>query len=222
MTLRGKYSPIDPVAYGAPIACPGKPDGNLVLSAVTGTNADLLAQAARLWIAPGDRIADVTFGNGHFWRKLPDLAVEGTDLVTGTDCRALPYEDKSFDVVAFDPPYQPMHGNPSRSFGVGDSYRSGITGLQTITDVLALYEAGLAECARILKPGGRVMIKCQDMTYNHRLHLISLDVLRLMTAAGLDLADQFILFSTSRMPQAITTQQRARRAHSVLWVGVRT
>lgn len=217
--LRGKYSPVEPVAYGAPVACPGETDGE-VLSAVTGTNADLIEQAARLWIVPGDRIADITLGNGHFWGRLPDLAVAGTDLATGTDCRALPYEDKSFDVVAFDPPYQPMHGSPSRSFGVGNSYRSGATGLQTITDVLGLYEDGLAECARILKPGGRVLVKCQDMTYNHRLHLVTLDVLRLMASAGMDLADQFILVNRSRMPKAVKRQQRARRAHSVLWVGV--
>jgi hypothetical protein len=49
-----------------------------------------------------------------------------------------------------------VHGQTERSFGVGRSY--GLTDgpgpvLQTISDVLGLYEAGIAECARVLVPG---------------------------------------------------------------------
>jgi hypothetical protein len=146
----------------------------------------------------------------------------GIDLIA--DCRKLPYPDASMDVVAFDPPYQPVHGQPERSFGVARSY--GLTGgpvvLQTIRDVLGLYQAGIAECARVLVPGtGRLLVKCQDMTYNHRLHLVHLDVLRLMIAAGVDLAEMFILVNKSRMPQRTRRQQRAHRAHSYLWVGMK-
>jgi hypothetical protein len=94
--------------------------------------------------------------------------------------------------------------------------------LQTINDVLGLYEAGIAECARVLVPGtGRLLVKCQDLTHNHRLHLVFLDVLRRMTAAGVDLADMFILVNNSRMPQPTQRQQRAHRAHSYLLVGVK-
>jgi hypothetical protein len=147
----------------------------------------------------------------------------GIDLIA--DCRKLPYPNASMDVVVFDPPYQPVHGQPERSFGVGRSY--GQTDgpgpvLQTINDVLGLYEAGIAECARVLVPGtGRLLVKCQDMTDNHRLHLVFLDVLRRMIAAGVDLADHFVLLNKSRMPQRTQRQQRAHRAHSYLIVGVK-
>ena len=219
MNLRGKYSPDSPVAYGSPVPCPGKTTG--VISVVAGSNAGLMEQVSRLWIVPGELVADITYGNGVFWKNLPGIKVQGSDIATGTDCRDLPYEDASYPVVVFDPPYQPMHGSPNRSFGVGDSYRLGGTGLQTITDVLALYRDGMAEVARVLQPGGRALVKCQDMTYNHRLHLVSLDVLRIMNDAGLDLADQFILANRTRMPQQTRRQQRAHRGHSVLWVGVK-
>jgi hypothetical protein len=202
------------------VPCPRSDTG--VISIVSGSNADLMEQVSRLWINPGDNVADVTFGNGAFWNKLHDIDVKGSDMATGTDCRNLPYDDGSFSVAVFDPPYQPMHGNPTRSFGVGDSYRSGSTALQTINDVLGLYRDGMKEISRILAPGGRALVKCQDMTYNHRLHLVSLDVLRIMNDAGLDLADQFILANRSRMPQPTRRQQRAHRGHSVLWVGVKT
>lgn len=209
---------------------PAVRSGREITSAVQGTNAALLRQAAKLWILPEDRFIDVTAGNGTFWaltdvqpvrsdiRLLPRI-----DLIA--DCRKLPYPNASMDVVVFDPPYQPVHGQPERSFGVGRSY--GQTDgpgpvLQTSNDVLGLYEAGIAECARVLVPGtGRLLVKCQDMTYNHRLHLVSLDVLRLMTAAGIDLADHFVLLNNSRMPQRTQRQHRAHRSHSYLIVGVK-
>lgn len=209
--LRGRYNPDNPVAYGAPATCPRYVPGEAITSAVHGTNADLLRQVAKLWIKPEDRFIDVTAGNGTFWARTDvqparsDIRLPpGIHLIA--DCRKLPYRNASVDVVAFDPPYQPVHGQTERSFGVGRSY--GLTGgpgpvLQTISDVLGLYEAGIAECARVLVPGtGRLLVKCQDMTYNHRLHLVFLDVLRRMTAAGIDLTDHFILVNNSRMPAA--------------------
>lgn len=218
--LRGKYSPHDPVTYGAPVKCPNETTG--VVSAVVGTNAELFQQVARLWIAPEDRVVDTTFGRGVFWKLLPDIKVEGSDLASdGIDFRDLPYEDSSVDVFVFDPPYQPQHGQPERSFGVGNSYRLASTGRQTISQVLKLYSQGLAEAGRVVRRGGRVLVKTQDLTYNHRLHPVHLDVLRRMTRAGFDLADMFVLANTSRMPQPTRRQERAHRAHSYLLVGVR-
>jgi hypothetical protein len=229
VTLRGKYSPDSPVAYGAPVKCPRYVPGEKITSAVQGTNADLMREAAKLWICPEDRLIDVTAGNGTFWSDTDVQPVRsdirqlsGIDLIA--DCRKLPYPNASMDVVAFDPPYQPVHGQPERSFGVSRSYglTEGPVVLQAISDVLGLYEAGIAECARVLVPGtGRLLVKCQDMTDNHRLHLVNLDVLRLMIAAGVDLADHFILLNKSRMPQPTQRQQRAHRAHSYLFVGVK-
>jgi hypothetical protein len=220
--LRGRYNPTDPVAYGAPVRCPNATTG--VVSAVVGSNAELIANAARLWIAPGDKVADVTYGNGAFWRNLPSLPVIGTDKYTdGTDCRALPYDNNSIDVLVFDPPYQPVHGKPDRSFGVGRSYRlNSAEPLQTISEVLDLYTAGINEAARVVKPGGRIMVKTQDLTYNHRLHLVHLDVLRRIVDAGFDLVDMFVLINKSRMPQPTKRQQRAHRAHSYLLIGCRS
>lgn len=218
--LRGKYSPVDPVAYGAPVICPNSATG--VTSAISGTNAELIESVAKLWIAPGDRVVDVTVGRGVFWKNLPDQVVEKTDLaLDGTDCRKLPYEDQSVDVLVFDPPYQPLHGKPERKFGVGKSYRLDTSSLQTISDVLDLYREGIEEAARVVRPGGRIFVKCQDLTYNHRLHLVHLCVLRRMADAGFDLADMFVLLNTSRMPQPTKRQQRAHRSHSYLLVGVR-
>ncbi len=225
--LRGRYHPADPVAYGAPAVCPGTRPGETVTSLVRGSNADLMRQAAKLWITDADRLIDVTGGTGAFWTgtgRQPlasDMRPDAWCHLVA-DCTRLPYRAASVDVAVFDPPYQPLHGHSSREWGVGRSYALVASGLHSISDVLGLYAAGIAECARVLVPGtGRLLVKCQDLSYNHRLHLVHLDVLRAMAGAGVDLADMMVLANTSRMPQPVERQHRAHRAHSYLLIGVK-
>lgn len=226
---RGRYSPLDPVVLStdraAPNQQPHKGDlfgGGTSVSAIVGDNAALMENVAKLWIVESDRVVDVTFGRGVFWRRLPGLPHVGHDIAgDGVDCRETPHDSGSVDVVAFDPPYRPTHGSAmDESNGLAQAYQLG--GLETMNDVLDLYEAGICEAARILRPGGRLLCKCQDMSYGHRLHLVSLDVLRLMLQSGFDFADQFVLVNGTRLasPQW-EKQERARRAHSVMWVGWR-
>lgn len=218
----GRFTPTDPVALGSSVPCPNASlHADPVLSAVVGDNAELFAQVARLWITNGDVVVDATYGKGVFWRSLPGVLTHRFDLVTGDDLRALPLDSESADVLVLDPPYRPTHGSKGR-YGLADDFGLGTTALDTIDDVIGLYRDGIIEAGRVLRPGGRLMVKCQDLSYNHRLHLVSLDVLRLIRGTGFDLADQFILVNKARMPSSVwAKQERARRAHSVLWIAIR-
>lgn len=226
---RGRYSPVDPVAYGAVVGHPNGELDRMVLSATVGGNYELFREVTRMWVVPGDVVMDVTYGGGAFWRQPPEGEVpqirHDLDMTIGdgVDCRLLPEADESVDVVVFDPPYRATHGS---SVGFADytkQYRTGGLALDTINDVLDLYRGGIAEAARVLRPGGRLLVKCQDQSYANRLHLMHLDVLRLMVAQQLELADMFVLVNQNRaaINQRAVRQERARRNHSYLLVGVK-
>jgi hypothetical protein len=89
-----------------------------VYTAIVGrTNAELIAEVARLYLRPGMRVADVTYGRGVFWRKVDTSVLDfhATDLSDGVDFRNLPYADDSLDLVVLDPPYMHDPGRPQTS-----------------------------------------------------------------------------------------------------------
>lgn len=221
---RGKYTPINPVALGTTHRAPNFSTHEApILSTTVGDNAALMTSVAALWIAEGDVVVDANWGKGVFWKNLPGMPTHRHDIAQdGVDCRNLPYEDGTIDVVVLDPPYRATHGSKDFKAPLAGCYGLGTENLETINDVLALYEGALKEAARVVKRGGRVLVKCQDLSYNHRLHLVTLDVMRLMVESGFEFADQFILANATRLTSSVwKTQERARRAHSVMWVGVR-
>jgi hypothetical protein len=78
-------------------------------SVVTGNNADLIAEVAKLYAQGDPKIADLTYGKGVFWRQCPELNVTCSDLITVPDrpydFRDTPYRDATFDIAVLDPPY---------------------------------------------------------------------------------------------------------------------
>ena len=95
---------------------------DLVFSAHLGNNANVFAQIMGLHVPLGAVVADVTYGQGAFWRDIaPDAyTVLASDIdakadgIPGhmvgkiqsrVDCRNLPYDNDAVDCVVLDPPY---------------------------------------------------------------------------------------------------------------------
>lgn len=85
----------------------GVTTSDLVMSAYIDGNENVFPHVLDLHVPKGSKIADVTWGRGVFWKKVPkdDYDVIGTDIAMGVDCRNLPYENASLDCVVLDPPY---------------------------------------------------------------------------------------------------------------------
>ena len=200
-----------------------QPNRRKIFTAVRGTNATLMAKVAALYLMPGDIIADVTYGNGNFWRRL-DMArytLLASDLVTCPqapyDLRALPYADQAVDHVVLDPPYLRGGGTGSVPSQFERVYRN----LQTtpaggLDGIMALYRAGMQEAWRVLRPGGLLWLKCQDQVDHGRQAWTHIELYDAGVQLGFQGRDLFVLVTGPRpMPYR---QRYARRNHSYLWI----
>jgi hypothetical protein len=192
-----------------------------VETVIHGTNAKLIHAVCRLHLRPADTIADLTYGKGTFWKAVGDgirVRVTGSDLVTCPksphDFRALPYADKSFDVVVFDPPYI-QTGNATHRYT--ERYGFAQVPKLTMADVVQLYADGMAEARRVARK--MLWVKCKDGMESGRQCWLHLDVHTIAMRLGLTARDLFIL-----APRGGTTlnrwdsQHHARKVHSYLWV----
>lgn len=188
-------------------------------------NGPLIAQVATLWIREGDTVLDVTYGKGNFWTVYrPGILVAHDLELDGVDFRSLPEPDASIDVVVFDPPYIPQGGRESSTvpdfidrYGLREGPRSQL-------DLEAMNGAGIQEAARVLKPNGRLLVKCADYVNGGQFRMGRHAMVMAALAAGLVQVDEFVHHSGTG-PQPKTNrdgssrgQFHSRRAHSFLCV----
>ena len=199
-----------------------------VFSCLTGTNADLIANVASLYLRHGDRIADVTYGKGVFWSKTDmsqfdfhgsDILAPKTGKIKRMDFCKLKYPDAQFDVAVIDPPY--VH-DPGGTSLLGHAYKNQHTSNRQCwrhNDILDLYGRGMKECSRILKSSGVLWVKCGDEVESNRLRCGHCEIWEIATKElGLTVQDMFVLQSEHVPVMKIQRQHHARRNNSYLWI----
>ncbi len=191
-----------------------------IFTSVVGNNSDLIARAVELYIKPGWKVADVTYGKGAFWRKTDTtkFTLMISDLLTTTnnwDFRSLPYADGEFDCVVLDPPY--TH-NPGHLI-VNANYKNAETtkGMYH-RDIIALYAAGMKEACRILRVGGYLWVKCKDEIESSYQRWSHIEIYHHAVALGFFPQDLFVLTQKAKPVVQHRHQQHARKNHSYLWV----
>jgi phage N-6-adenine-methyltransferase len=210
------YQPQVPSGLGRPSTDPP------VLTSYQSINDHLMAQVARLYFRPGDRIADVTYGTGRFWRQvdLTQYDFHPSDLLTVPDhpydFRYLPYRSGDFDVHVLDPPY--IHHPPARRYLCSDYKNYDTTKGLSHGDIVQLYRDGMIEGHRILRPGGLMLIKCKDEMEGGRQRMSHIEVHDIAVhELAMEVRDLFVLTQRVLLVR-FRHDNHARKNHSYLWV----
>lgn len=171
---------------------------------VVGTDQEALTALLALHACPEPRILDVTHNRGRMWKGLPyaphrsdrdpTLHAEGfTDTVA--DFRALPFADWSWDVLVFDPPHISEAGRNGlvgeRGGNWADRYGTLSEGYAA-ADVSACFAPFLAEAARVLAPGGVVLVKISDQVHRAAYRWQHIDLILAAREAGFTACDMMV------------------------------
>lgn len=226
----------------------GQATSELVHSASIGGNEELFARIAGLHLAPGSVIADVTYGRGVFWKSIDperyrvfasDLTLDPRgfrashiQLRDGVDCRALPYDKESLDAVVLDPPYmEGFYRRLSQQAGSGShsAFRKAYSQCQSAVPVQGkpkwhdavtqLYLEAGCEAKRVLRPGGHLIVKCQDEVSANLQRLTHVEIITGYESMGYYCKDLFVLVrSNAPAVSRIVRQVHARKNHSYFLV----
>lgn len=184
----------------------------IVTAMAASSSADVFANIVTLYIPPGSRVADVTYGKGVFWRRVPDdhCNLIGTDIVGGMDFRDLPYSRGMFDALILDPPYMARGGGWGEG-GPGKRYRNVVRSQHIILDD---YVAGIGEARRVLRLGGVIILKCQDGIEHGKQHWMHSWIMSALECRGFEIEDLFIQVRRNTPPMRHRHQRHARKNHS--------
>jgi hypothetical protein len=205
----------------------GTATNELVFSAYQDSNDAVFPHVLALYVAPGSTVADVTFGRGVFWKRVPrgHYRLLATDLATGVDCRRLPYPDGAIDCVVLDPPY--MH-TPGGTAHVNHQnyegyYRNNGTANGSAKKyheaVLELYFQAGREACRILRDEGILIVKCADEVCANRQRLTHVELINEYSAHGFVIEDLFVVLRRNKPGVSrVLRQAHARKNHSYFLV----
>jgi hypothetical protein len=199
----------------------GVATNDLILSGHAGTNDEVFPAVMSLYVELGSTVADVTYGKGVFWRRVPHEAYKllRTDLTTGVDARSLPYVAKSIDCIVFDPPY--MHTPGGTAHDGHQNFEGYYKNNLAASDkkyheaVLDLYFVAAREAARVLRDGGIYIVKCQDEVCANQQRLTHVEIINELASYGFVVEDLFVVLRNARPGVSrMLRQSHARKNHS--------
>lgn len=167
--------------------------------------------------------ADVTYGNGQFYKSVPKpllrFDLDGTlPDVQQASSDNLPLPSSSIKSMVFDPPFL-TYVRAARGGNGNMVMAKRFAGYWRYDELETHYKATIKEAHRVLSDKGVLVVKCQDIIHNHKMHCTHANVIN--WADGLfRLKDLFVLPAKHRMPSPnrAGTQKHARIFHSYFLV----
>ena len=193
-----------------------------VLKSVYENQTDIL-QAIMAMHCPDGFDCDLTYGNGQFWRDLKapalkfDIDPQKPEVIQASSDK-LPLSDCSLKSVVFDPPFL-TYVRAGREGNGKMVMAKRFAGYWRYDELETHYQATIAESARVLKKQGVMVIKCQDIIHNHKMHCTHANIL-VWAASKFRLKDLFVLVAKHRLPSPNRkgVQKHARIFHSYFLV----
>lgn len=189
------------------------------------SNAELIEACAKLGYI-GSNVLDPTWGRGTWWKNYTPESLTLADRILDEDYdfTLMPWDANTFDTVAFDPPYVSAGGRETTTLGEYHNRYGMDKAKKTPKQVQHVINVGLAECTRVVKTRGFVLVKCQDYISSGKFwngtyltQRFAIEILRLEQVDRLDMI-------TNPRPQPaerngiVSAQQHARRNLSTMFV----
>jgi len=193
------------------------------------TDQTELLMAVQVLYCPLGFELDPCYGNGNFYKnphidepriaydlKSPKAGyarVKGEGRVYHADVRNLPLISESIKSIIFDPPFIHAAGKNSvmgKQFGSYPSQEA----------LFSMYGAAMDEFVRVLKPGGILCFKNQDIVEAGKQVWNHVSIYNLARACAFVVEDLFILVNGRKPIKGHNhgDQKHARRNHSYFWV----
>lgn len=140
------------------------------------TNADLIAEVAELFVPVRPFAIDLTYNTGKWWKKYRPFNLFENDLDERygswhDDFRCTSWAAETFDLVAYDPPYQAQGGRKTSTIpSMNDAYGRDLSA-KTPAANQQLINDGLTEAVRICAVDGIVLVKVMDYITSGKLWL---------------------------------------------------
>lgn len=196
-----------------------------IVKSVYYDQSEILRGISELY-CPNGFECDITYGKGSFYRDIEslkpsirfDIDPQADDVMKACSTN-LPLPNSSFENVVFDPPFL-TYVRAGRQ-GIGDMIMAKqFSGYWRYDELEKHYRDTLKETARILKTGGVLVFKCQDIIHNHKMHCTHANVITWASEHGFCLLDLFVLTAKHRLqsPNRKGKQKHARIFHSYFLV----
>lgn len=195
-----------------------------MIKSIYQNQGDILRNIRDLHLGGNNFECDLTYGNGCFWKGLEmpphrfdiDPQFEHVTKACSTD---LPLFDRSVNNVVFDPPFL-TYVRAKRNGNGNMAFARRYSGYWRYDELVSHYRRTLKESARVLKPLGILVFKCQDIIHNHQMHCTHANIIQWASEFGFRLRDLFILAPGHRMPSPNRAgrQRHARIYHSYFLV----
>jgi len=191
-----------------------------IFKSVYSDQGEVLSAINTLHLAGEGVDCDITYGNGAFYKKIPEpkLKYDITPQKEGVieaDSQNLPLEKGSVKSIMFDPPFLTYVKQGREHNSIMAKRFSGFWRYDELEDY---YKNTINECSRILNKKNTLIIKCQDIIHNHKMHCTHQNVIN--WAKSFRLKDLFVLVANHRMPchNPKKLQKHARIFHSYFLV----